>query len=260
MVRVCLLTLLVVLTAVPAWAVPAQNGLTGFLEMRSPEIEEKQIAYSTLNFGSVDNKTNRFVLGLGYQQNWTDRAEWGVLLPIGVTEPGVGLFQTSLLGKYQWVNSEYFLLATTGYILLPGSIGVTDKGSGQLGAGAELELAVQQNDVQLALSMAAERGDYCLGCSRLGFTNEGKAVLGVDSAVGLRVPIEQHKIVAEVHHNWSGKDSRPKIDDSGAYALVGGQFKVTEEWAGSVFGGAGFTLGGRENYKFLGGLTVAYSF
>lgn len=245
-----------------AAADPAQTGLSGWLEMRTPAVVTAPEAYVAVRSSRMDPSIgNHTYISVGYQQAWSEDGEWGVQVPLAITRAGSGLHQIFAGGKYRFVDGENFDFSATGYLLLPGNVGVTETGTGQLGLGAEFEMLIEQSGVQLGLTGGVERADYCMGCPRPGITPEGKALRGFDGAVGLRVPIDVHAVVAEYHIKWSNKSAAPKIDDSDMYAQVGGNIGITDEISTKVFLGTGFGFtGARENTKIFGGLTGAYAF
>lgn len=248
------------LTAPAASADPAQSGLTGWLSMRTPEIVTAPEAYVALRAARmVPAIGNHTYIAAGYQQAWAEDGEWGVQVPLAITRAGTGLHQIFAGGKYRFVNSENFDFAATGYLLLPGNVGVSDTGTGQLGLGGEFEMLIEQSGVQLAIDGGVERADYCLGCPRPGGGAKAVAVTGLDGAVGLRVPIDVHAVVAEYHIQWNNKAGR-NIDDSDMYAQLGGNIGITEAISTTVFIGTGVGMeGARENHDFFGGLTGTYA-
>lgn len=250
------------LSAPAASAAPAQDGLTGWLEMRTPDIAPAPEAYVALRSARMIRSIgNHTYIAAGYQRAWSEDGEWGVQVPLAITRAGTGLHQILAAGKYRFYNSENFDFAATGYLLLPGNVGQSETGTGQLGIGGEFEMLIEQSGVQLAIDGGAERADYCQGCPRPGFTPKGKAVKGFDGAVGLRVPIDVHAVVAEYHIQWNSKPGGPKIDDSDMYAQIGGNIGITDDIGTTVFLGSGFgSTGARKNTEIFGGLTGTYAF
>lgn len=252
----------VLLSAPAASADPAQDGLTGWLEMRTPDITTNPEAYGALRTARMDKGIgNHTYIKAGYQQAWSEDGEWGVQVPLAITRAGSGLHQLFAGGKYRFVNSESFDLAATGYLLLPGNAGATETGTGQLGLGGEFEMLIEQSGVQLAIDGGVGRADYCNGCPRPGYVPKGKAVTSLDGAVGLRVPIDVHAVVAEYHVTWSNRAAGPKIDDSDMYAQIGGNFGITDKISAKPFLGKGFGFKGvSKNTDIFGGVTGAYDF
>lgn len=244
-----------------AAAEPAQNGLSGWLEMRTPGVVTAPTVYGALRGARmIPSIGNHTYVAAGYNQAFSDDGEWGVQVPLAITRAGTGLHQLFAGGKYRFVNSDVFDLAVAGYLLLPGNIGVTETGTGQLGLGGDLEMLVEQAGVQLALDLGAERADHCRGCPRPGVIKAAKAVAGLDGAVGLRVPIEQFAVVAEYHLAWNYSDPS-HIDDSDMYAEIGGQIPIVDRVSLTPFVGKGFgTSGVHENTVLFGGLTGSYTF
>jgi hypothetical protein len=228
--------------------------------MRTPELTTAPTAYVTERYARMAGGMGyRNLITVGYVDTFGKALEWGVLLPLASSDAGTGLNQTRAMGKYRVLDSEFVDVSATADLLLPAGIGYSDTGTGQFGLAGGVQVLVEQAGVQLALAANFERADYCLGCTRPAplAKGQGFAARGVDSAVGLRVPIETFAVVAEFHEKWTtGKHFGRTIDDSDLYANVGGEIPVIDGVGAKVFVGTGFT--DSKNTDLFGGLTVGY--
>lgn len=258
--RIGALAVFLLAAAGPAAASPAQQGLTGWSEMRTPELTTAPTAYLTERYARmIPGMGHRNLITLGYVDSYGAKVEWGVLLPLASSDAGTGLNQPRAMAKWRMLDATYVDISATADLLLPAGIGYSDTGTGQFGLAGGVQLLVEQAGVQVALSGNFERADYCLGCSRPAPLAKDMrfAARGVDAALGLRVPVEEFAVVAELHERWvTGNHFGISVDDGDLYASVGGEIPVVENVAAKVFVGSGFT--DSKNTDLFGGFTVGY--